>query len=66
MAFLCFRKFYYSLHFIALGAMFLPAKKKSQVPSLNSSELLITSSKFTKDIPASGKNIEANGKLKIS
>ncbi|XP_047529650.1 lysophospholipid acyltransferase 6 isoform X1 [Vanessa atalanta] len=56
-------KFYYSLHFIALGAMFLPSKSKLHGLTQNS-DLSITST-FTKDITASENKGEANGKLKL-
>ncbi|XP_041978280.1 lysophospholipid acyltransferase 2 [Aricia agestis] len=56
-------RLYYSLHFIALGALLLPPKKHVSSPSL-SNELPKESSKYTNN--AQNEKAETNGKMKIS
>ncbi|XP_039753830.1 lysophospholipid acyltransferase 1 isoform X1 [Pararge aegeria] len=58
-------RLHYSLHFIALGAIFLPAKTSTRNSSQNYTDLPPTSSKF-KEVPIKDVNGELNGNLKIS
>ncbi|XP_013143611.1 PREDICTED: lysophospholipid acyltransferase 2 [Papilio polytes] len=58
-------KFYYSLHFIALGALLLPSKSGSMSTSTSTHELPPMSSKGNKDLQTDT-NGDLNGKLKIS
>ncbi|XP_032520676.2 lysophospholipid acyltransferase 6 isoform X1 [Danaus plexippus] len=55
-------KFYYSLHFIALGALFLPNNNKYHTSQI--SNCPNTSSKL-KEIPVQETIVEANGKMKV-
>ncbi|XP_068631725.1 lysophospholipid acyltransferase 6 [Battus philenor] len=59
-------KFYYSLHFIALGALLLPSKSANLTKNSSTLELPTMSSKGNKDnLPANNMSGELNGKLKI-
>ncbi|CAG5059737.1 unnamed protein product [Parnassius apollo] len=60
-------KFYYSLHFIALGALLLPSKSKGFSNNTTNLELQPTSLKGNKDMLSSNDNFgKGNGKLKVS
>lgn len=72
MTLIIFRKFYYSLHFIALGAMLIPEKTKhSTVRKVSSHVLEIqhkTSVSNTTEVTVTNRDVpqEFNGKLKMS
>ncbi|CAK1596145.1 unnamed protein product [Parnassius mnemosyne] len=60
-------KFYYSLHFIALGALLLPSKPNRLSNNSSNLELPPTSSNGNKDMLSSNDNFgKENGKLKTS
>ncbi|KAJ0177214.1 hypothetical protein K1T71_007223 [Dendrolimus kikuchii] len=61
-------RFYYSLHFIALGALLIPENRTKRPPlAKQSSELAPTSSIINKkELPQKDSNVELNGKIKTS